>query len=374
MEALTYYLKANLVFGSLFCAYLLVLRRETGFQARRAWLLLSPVIAVLLPLLPNSGSAPLYTIELPTVIVGSTTDPASAFSWPGTFMIIHGTVTVLLVAMLGLRILRAWRSIQGPGNGAASFLGRIRPPETLHPLDRAAIIAHEEVHVREHHSMDVLLFELVRALAWSNPLVHRALHELRLVHELIADRSARRHHPDYPALLLANAMGTRSNTLMTTFSSTNLKQRLIMLQNNRPPRATRAKLLLLVPALMLAFGLIAWQPAAGPRRVEPATVFTGTDTPAEFPGGMDALVKYLGEHVEYPAAARADGAEGTVYLAFVVKSTGELTDIAVKRGVRADIDAEALRVVKAMPAWKAARAGGKEVDSKMTLPIAFKLN
>lgn len=374
MEALTYYLKANLVFGILFGVYLLMFRRETGFQARRVWLLLSPLVAALLPLLPNSGSAPLYTIQLPAVMVGSSMGSSSSLSWSGGLMMVHGAVTALLLLVLGIRIQLAWELIQRPGNGAASFLGRIRSPDTLHPVDREAIIAHEEVHVREYHSLDVILFEVVRALAWSNPLVHLALRELRLVHELIADRSARSFHPDYPALLLANAMGTRPRSLMTTFSSTNLKQRLTMLQNNRPPHATRPKLLLLVPALILGFGLIAWQPASEPRPHDPATVFTGNDTPAEFPGGMEALVKYLGSHVKYPAAARADGAEGTVYVAFVVKNTGELADIELKRGVRADIDAEALRVVNAMPAWKPARAGGKEVDSKMTLPIAFKLN
>lgn len=374
MEALTYYLKANLVFGVLLGTYVLVLRRETWFQARRVWLLLSPLLAILLPLAPKGDATMLYTVELPAVVVGSVTGSANSLPWSERFILMHAAVTVVLLLALGMRVLQAWKGIRRDDPVAASFLGHIRIPDTLHPMDREAVMAHEGVHVREHHSRDVIYYEIIRACAWSNPFVHIALRELRLVHELIADRSAEPLHPDYRALLVANAMGTRSGTLMTTFSSTNLKQRLTMLQNDRPASSTRPKLLFILPAMILAFGLIAWQPASEPRPDKPATVFNGNDTPAEFPGGMEALVKYLSTHVKYPAAARKDGTEGTVHVGFIVKSNGELAEITVKRGVRADIDSEALRVVTGMPAWKPARSNGKDVSSQMVLPIAFRLD
>lgn len=105
-------------------------------------------------------------------------------------------------------------------------------------------------------------------------------------------------------------------------------------------------------------------------------IFTFVDEPAEFPGGMAALRKFLGENLNYPQTAVELEIEGKCYLQFVVSSQGNISNVNVQRGVPdcPECDKEAIRVVKSMPKWKAGKNAGKEVNSTFNLPITFKLN
>ena len=93
----------------------------------------------------------------------------------------------------------------------------------------------------------------------------------------------------------------------------------------------------------------------------------------EYPGGMEALMKFLSENVKYPAEAQAEGIQGRVVVSFVVKKNGKLSDAQVVTSVAPSLDAEALRVVNLMPKWKPGRSGGKKVDVMYHIPITFKL-
>lgn len=98
------------------------------------------------------------------------------------------------------------------------------------------------------------------------------------------------------------------------------------------------------------------------------------DEPAEFPGGIAAMKKFLAENLVYPESAREKGIEGKAYLKFVVGTDGKLTDIKVVRGVVdcPECDAEAIRVVKLMPNWIPGKNAGKPVKSYYNLPIVFR--
>lgn len=99
------------------------------------------------------------------------------------------------------------------------------------------------------------------------------------------------------------------------------------------------------------------------------------DTPAEFPGGRQALMKYLSENLVYPESAIENGLQGKCVLKFVVSKTGTISMVSVQRGVPdcPECDAEAIRVIKAMPAWKPGQMNGKPVASYFNLPITFRL-
>ncbi len=105
---------------------------------------------------------------------------------------------------------------------------------------------------------------------------------------------------------------------------------------------------------------------------EPATI---VDEKAEFPGGMAALRKFLGDNLSYPQVAVEEEIEGKVYLRFVVDKNGEISRVSVTRGIPdcPECDKEAVRVVKKMPKWAPGKNGGKAVDSYYNLPITFKL-
>lgn len=93
----------------------------------------------------------------------------------------------------------------------------------------------------------------------------------------------------------------------------------------------------------------------------------------EFPGGNDAMNRWLSKNIRYPLIAQENGIQGRVVCQFVVNSDGKIVDVQVVRGVEASLDAEAVRVIKSMPAWTPGRQGGKNVRVKYTLPIRFKL-
>ncbi|RXQ90971.1 TonB family protein [Ancylomarina salipaludis] len=94
----------------------------------------------------------------------------------------------------------------------------------------------------------------------------------------------------------------------------------------------------------------------------------------EFPGGTDALLKYLAQNVKYPEEARKMKIQGRVYVGFVVDINGDIIDVRIQRGVHSLLDAEALRVIKAMPKWKPGQQRGKPVRVNYTIPINFYLN
>lgn len=95
----------------------------------------------------------------------------------------------------------------------------------------------------------------------------------------------------------------------------------------------------------------------------------------EFPGGPDALQKYLRDHLRYPDDARESGAEGRVGIEFVVSEDGSISNVKVVRSAgNSSLDAEAMRVVKGMPHWKPGRQQGRAVPVYYTLPISFKLD
>ncbi|MBR6437843.1 MAG: TonB family protein [Bacteroidales bacterium] len=97
------------------------------------------------------------------------------------------------------------------------------------------------------------------------------------------------------------------------------------------------------------------------------------DMPATFPGGEVKMVEFLRENLKYPESVKKKGIEGKVYVQFVVEQDGSINDVKVLRGVYEELDAEAIRVVKAMPKFNPGTQNGKPVRTTMMLPINFKI-
>ena len=107
---------------------------------------------------------------------------------------------------------------------------------------------------------------------------------------------------------------------------------------------------------------------------EEEVVFVVVESMPEFPGGQQALFKYLSENVKYPVIAQENGIQGRVICQFVVNKDGSIVDVEVVRsGGDASLDKEAVRVIKTMPKWKPGKQRGKAVRVKYTVPVNFKL-
>jgi len=105
-------------------------------------------------------------------------------------------------------------------------------------------------------------------------------------------------------------------------------------------------------------------------------VFTVVEQMPTFPGGDEALYKFLQKNIQYPQFERENAISGKVWIDFTVGKDGTITDINEKKGVSGGpgLTKEAIRVIKSMPPWKAGRQNGRDVSVHMTLPIKFSVN
>lgn len=98
------------------------------------------------------------------------------------------------------------------------------------------------------------------------------------------------------------------------------------------------------------------------------------ETSPTFPGGEQAMLKFIADSLNYPSSAYKRGIEGRVVVRFVIDETGEITDITLLRGIDEECDAEVIRVVERMPRWEPGKLNGIKVPVYFNLPITFRLN
>ena len=106
---------------------------------------------------------------------------------------------------------------------------------------------------------------------------------------------------------------------------------------------------------------------------KPVEIFRSVEQMPQFPGGDEALIKYLSSHINYPPMAAENNVQGRVVVQFVVDKTGMVSDVKVVRSVDKDLDREAVRVCKSLPRFVPGRQNGQPVSVWYTLPVTFKL-
>ncbi len=113
------------------------------------------------------------------------------------------------------------------------------------------------------------------------------------------------------------------------------------------------------------------QTASIPLTAQQGIVYQVVEIMPEFVGGMDGLVKYLGENLLYPKEAMANKVTGTVFVSFIVNANGSVSDAQVLKGIGNGCNEEALRVVQRMPNWLPGKQSGQPVAVRYSLPIRF---
>ncbi|MFN5209541.1 MAG: energy transducer TonB [Bacteroidota bacterium] len=105
------------------------------------------------------------------------------------------------------------------------------------------------------------------------------------------------------------------------------------------------------------------------------TPFVSVEEMPGFPGGEEALQKYMRKNITYPSLEKENNIQGTVYVYFVINKDGKVEDAKVVRGVKggSGLDAEALRVIKSMPNWSVGKQNGRPVKVQFTYPVKFVL-
>ena len=409
---LTYLIKANVVLAVLFGFYQLISAGDTFFKWRRVSLLTIYVLSLLLPAIDLSvlvnETAPLGNIlprmayNLPEVTVQPTHD---TFDWQQLAIWLYtGVALALLLRVLWQVVVvcrLAQRSERATLHGTAVCLltGDYSPfsffrwifvnPDDKTPSQVQQILAHEQTHVAQWHSADALLSQLFVAAFWFNPVAWLMRLQVRNNLEYLADRSVINGGMDkkaYQYHLLAVAYRKNVATITNNFNVLPLKKRIRMMNKQTSNPLARFKYLLFVP---LAVALLAMNSTTIRANVQKKVVKTTKATKKTsandkvyevceqmptFPGGDAALMKYLSENVKYPALAIKAQEQGRVVVSFTVEKDGAISDVKVARSVTPSLDAEAVRVVKAMPKWTPGKQGGQLVRVRYNVPVSFKLN
>ena len=108
--------------------------------------------------------------------------------------------------------------------------------------------------------------------------------------------------------------------------------------------------------------------------VDEQVIFQVLENDPEFPGGVEAMYKYLAQNIKYPQLARENNITGKVYVEFVVEKDGSVSNVKVLRDIGGGCGQEAVRVVKSMPKWTPGKQRGKAVRVQYNLPVNFSLH
>jgi TonB family protein len=324
-----------------------------------------------------------FLAQLPEITINSNQENSGklAINWESVFW----TISLGLMLMYIFKLVQlAWLIFQlkkGANKNILpfSFFHFIYIPKDVDNDAKDMILAHEKIHAKEFHSLDILIFEIYKTIFWFNPLVWIALKNVKNNHEFIADnivsQSNKKH---YFNVLIAQLLGANCSDLVNNFNNQLLiKKRIAMMKTQKTNSIKALNYLLIIPIMVIALMGAATLNAqeSNAKTVKKADkIYEQVDQMPEFKGGMDALMKYMGDNVTYPEKAKEEKIEGKVFVSFVVNEKGKVTQIKIEKGAGELLDKEALRVINKMPDWTPGKHEGKNVNVKMHLPINFKLD
>ena len=321
--------------------------------------------------------------------------------------------------------------LRGEGSPFSFFRWVFMYPSTLEDRQLHEVMVHECTHVSGLHSLDTFFSELFSIACWFNPFAWLMKQEVRMNLEYLADESvlsdgnARKSY-QYHLLGLAYRQPNESTKIANNFNLLPLKKRIKMMNKRRTSEIGKAKYLLFAPlagALLMVSNIesvareiggqvpevaevqqkadqalnadvavanpmakaeeakaaeLAKAEAKASDVTAPAdttknVVYDVTETMPQFPGGQGVMMKYLAANIKYPASAVKAKKQGRVIVAFVIQKDGSVTNARIVKSVDPELDAEALRIVKAMPNWTPGTQDGKPVNVNYTIPVVFSL-
>jgi TonB family protein len=429
---LSYFLKIAIAWAIFYLLYALLLERTTFFRLNRAYLLLTLLLGMSLPLLRISINSSPEGAEkrsnwLPEVVIQANQAVNQPISLPVVTIRVSSSRewqflpwfylagVAFCLARLGLGLWQLYRLYR---RGRLEYRGRytlvyceeiLVPFSFLHylfwpaqsagdDLERDYILQHEETHIVQAHTLDVLLSEIVKAFCWFNPLAYRYANAIRDVHEYLADAAVLQNasRKRYGHLLIRQSLAGPSVNLVHHFSTSQLKKRIAMMTKNKTQRPASLRYTLAMPIVLGLICLFAqirieasesteakMQPVSAVSSpvyllsadsIPKETLFRVVEEMPSFPGGQGKLMEFLGTNIKYPKLAKDNNVEGMVVASFIVQKDGSITDLKLIKGIGAGCDEETIRVLGLMPKWEPGKQKGKTVAVQFNLPIRYKID
>jgi len=434
-QLLTIITELNIAITFFFLAYQLLYKRDSNFNNRRAFLLTGMLISFLVPFINIHFNLPVQAlnssvISLEGVLINAGGDPVSHGSIPfielliltyiavSAFFLIRlfvSVVRVLYKAMISkATILEGKKVILNSDFHASSFFTYIfMDPCKTSDEDMRIILNHESYHVRLLHSFDRILAELLLSISWFNPAVWLLRKAIVVNHEYQADNRVIEQGTDqvsYQLTILNQYIGSAS--ISNQFSN-HIKNRINML-NKKYKKGSFWKSSVLLPISFVLFFFMACsnEGASDENTTKSATpaeeeIFYVVEEMPQWPGSDDMIMSvrnFIAKNLKYPEKAIEQGAEGKVFIHFLVTKTGDVVipkpsqlppeqaddgsenevvvvayrpltegqDMPEEEIVQLFKD-ESVRVLELMPDLIPGKQRGKAVNVIFTMPITFKL-
>lgn len=391
-----FFISLNLVIGYL--VFIPLNKNGRHLQLNRFYLLLFPFFAIAIGMIQEFGEGSMltpFTIELPLIEISdsvSATAPTASINWIlwiyssgvllSTFHFIWSLYTIRTPKDADLLQTIGKQRIYLISSKAYSFSHFNAVYLSDQQLENAEyIIRHELAHAQQKHSIDLILFRLVRTLLWFHPVMYLWESRIKENHEYLADRACIENEKDvqsYSYALLSAHFGTSIPNLANGFNRPSLLQkRIIQLKTQN---TFNMKKIILIPTMLTAVVLMTsvqleahvTEPSKGP--ATSLNEKTEDETKPEFVGGMSALIEYMQANIQYPKDLENKNIEAKVFVKFVVTKSGDIENVKIARGSEHEaFNEEATRVVSNMPNWTPGTKNGKTVSAEMTLPIQFAL-
>lgn len=430
-QLLPYLLQSGVCLVLLYFVYWLFLRKDTFFDVNRIYLISSVLLSLLFPLLkfrfliPTDNQATFYVLLDAVTVSASQIEQTfaqnlSVLEYMTVIYITGAAIFALrfifqlgqlfwMVYKYGITRHEGMRVVFVDSNYSPfSFFNLIFiNRKEMNQENILEIITHEQVHIRQKHSVDLVLLELLTIVQWFNPVIWFYRTSVKSVHEYLADEGVllSGFNPvSYQQALLGQTLGIQVNDLTNNFNHSLLTKRFIMMTKHKSNRLARLKVLLAAPAVFLLAVVFTASPVVQtmaqveskkqqqkesptPPPVPPpppsaelqnpqesdTPIFTVVEQMPQFPGGEEARMKYLMENIKYPEEAKKKGIQGRVFVTFVVEKDGKISAVKVLRGIGGGCDEEAVRVISNMPDWTPGKQRGEAVRVQFNTPIHFAL-
>jgi TonB family protein len=422
----------------LYAVYWLFLRKDTFFHINRFYLLLTLLLSLIIPLFDIRlfSDSPISSVIImldPVIITPEKLDTARSghLSWFEIAGVIYLTGVAIFTLRLMIQLIQLAMIVQrnkitrqegmnivfvDRGYSPFSFFNMVFIRKEYYVDGKLTpVLSHEKVHIRQYHTFDLLLMEIVTIVQWFNPFAWFLGRSMKGIHEFLADAGVLKEgflKSDYQTLILNEAMGLQVNNLTNNFNVSLIKNRIIMMTKSRSGSWAVSKLLITLPAIF-CLGLLfsagsstiafaqdqkkdepkslggsqgisgSQQQDSKTKTTKPANtdkmafvepVYTVVEKTPTYPGGDDARIAFMVQNIKYPEQAKKNGVQGKVFVTFVIEADGSVTNVKVLRGIGAGCDEEAIRVISIMPKWNPGMQDGKAVRTQFNLPISFKLD
>lgn len=387
-----YLLQVNIYLVVFYAFYRLLLAKETYFILNRIYLVGSGLFALTIPFMKidwfskQDVSQQIYVqveqINQFIVDTSTSTDSEQKFSWAALVVLVYLIGVAFFLIRFTLQLVAVKKMFKGIKSGLAfSFWKKKIVAENL--PEAATVNHHEDIHIKQLHTLDVVFFELLGILTWFNPVIYLYKETVKNIHEYLADEAAAKFQGDkeaYSMLLLNQAFGVNVNSLTNGFfKKSMIKKRIFMLYKERSRKTAILKYGIFVPlfaaALLLSSAtvkeneqILAVAEQVPFEELEKAVTET-VNTPQEkalevvvakptvkFPepkmlseDGIEKFYKFLADNVRYSKEAQANSVQGNLIVNFIVYDK-KITSITINPKLGFGTDEEITKVLKAFNA------------------------